>query len=100
MKKAMELKDRLSEKERYLIEGTYYFTYENTYDKARAAFTKLLEIYPDHTVALNNLALSFHYLNQYEKAIPYFEGAKQKRKDRVWRQLHGARHLLQSPRGL
>ncbi len=76
LKKAMELKDRLSEKERYLIEGTYYFTYEDTYDKARIAFKKLLEIYPDDMVALNNLALSFSYLNQYEEAIPYLEKAK------------------------
>jgi serine/threonine protein kinase/Tfp pilus assembly protein PilF len=76
LKKAMELKDRLSEKERYLIEGTYYLTYEDTYDKARTAFTKLLEIYPDHTVALSNLALTFYMLDQYEEAIPYFERAK------------------------
>ncbi len=76
LEKAMELKDRLSEKERYLVEGTYYFTYENTYDKARVAFKKLLEHYPDHTVALGNMALTHSYLGEYEEAIPYFERAK------------------------
>ena len=76
MRKAMDLKDRLSEKERFLIEGTYYFSFENTYDKARIAFQKLLELYPDDTVALGNMALTYYNLDQYEEAIPYFERIK------------------------
>jgi serine/threonine protein kinase/Tfp pilus assembly protein PilF len=76
LEKAMELKDRMSEKERYNIEGTYYLSHEDTYDKARAAFAKLLKIYPDSTIALSNIGLTFHWLGQYEEAIPYFERAK------------------------
>ncbi len=79
LEKAMELKDRLSEKERYLVEGTYYFRSENTYDKARIAFAKLLELDPDHTVALGNMGLTYYNLSQYEEAIPYFERAKNAR---------------------
>jgi len=73
MKKAMELKDRLAERERYLIEGTYYFSWENTYDKARIVYQKLLDIYPTDTIALGNLALIYWYLDEFEEAIPYFE---------------------------
>jgi serine/threonine protein kinase/Tfp pilus assembly protein PilF len=76
LEKAMELKDRLSEKERNLVEGTYYFRSQNTYDKARIALAKLLELDPDHTVALGNMGLSYYNLSQYEEAIPYFERAK------------------------
>jgi len=76
MKKAMELKDRLSERERYIIEGTYYFNSQNTYDKARIAYQKILDLYPDNTLALGNMGLSYSRLGQHEEAIPYFERAK------------------------
>jgi len=37
MERAMELTDRLSFKERFIIEGSYYMDSENTYDKSIAA---------------------------------------------------------------
>jgi serine/threonine protein kinase/Tfp pilus assembly protein PilF len=75
LEKAKELKDRLSDKERFLIEGTYYGNTENTYDKAMTAYRKHLELYPDDTTANHNLALLFYNLDQWEKAIPYYEKA-------------------------
>jgi serine/threonine protein kinase/Tfp pilus assembly protein PilF len=75
MERAMELKDRLSDKERFLIEGDYYGISENTFDKGIAAYENALELYPDYTTANNNLAFIFFRLEQWDKAIPYFERA-------------------------
>jgi tetratricopeptide (TPR) repeat protein len=76
LEKAMELKDRVSEKERYLIEGSYYANSQNTYDKAIAAYKKLLKIYPDNTIANNNIGLLFLRVGQNEKAVYYYERAR------------------------
>jgi serine/threonine protein kinase/tetratricopeptide (TPR) repeat protein len=75
LERAMELKDRLSDKERFLIEGDYYGISENTLDKAIAAYENTLELYPNHIKANNNLAVIFFGLEQWDKAIPYFEKA-------------------------
>jgi serine/threonine protein kinase/Tfp pilus assembly protein PilF len=75
LEKAMALKDRLSEKERYVIEGTYYYASEETYDKALTAYQKLLELYPDDTFVLGNVGVSYFNLDQREDAIPYYEKA-------------------------
>jgi serine/threonine protein kinase/Flp pilus assembly protein TadD/TolA-binding protein len=73
MEKALEFVDRLSERERYIIEGDYYWSSEATYDKAIAAYTKLLELYPDDMIVNHNLAVSFQLLEDYEKAIEKYE---------------------------
>jgi serine/threonine protein kinase len=54
IEKAMELKDRLSDRERLLIEGSYYDDVENTYQKAVAAYESLLEAGGD-LIALQTL---------------------------------------------
>jgi len=76
LEKAMELTDRLSDRERFMIEGSYYFDSEDTFDRAIAAFKKVLELYPDDTTANHNLAIIFESLEQWEKAIPYLEKAR------------------------
>lgn len=75
MEKAMALKDRLSDRERYLIEGTYYHNSEDTYNLAMEAFLKLLELYPEETTANHNLALIHHSLEQWDQAAVYYERA-------------------------
>ncbi len=75
MEKAMILKDRLSDRERYLIEGTYYHNSEDTYNRAMEAFNKLLEFYPEETTANHNLALIHHNLEQWDQAVVYYERA-------------------------
>ncbi|GAH81960.1 unnamed protein product, partial [marine sediment metagenome] len=44
--KAFELRDRVSDRERFLIEGDYYWSAEKTFDKAIEAYSGLLELYP------------------------------------------------------
>ena len=79
MERATALKERLSDRERFMIEGTYCGYSENTYDKALEAYKKVLELYPDDTSANHNLAVILTKLEQWEKAIPYFEKVRKTR---------------------
>lgn len=83
MEKAMELKDRLSDKERFKIEGSYYGNSEDTYEEAMAAYKKALDLYPDDTTANHNLALLFASLYEWDKAIQYYEAARKAKTDFV-----------------
>jgi serine/threonine protein kinase/tetratricopeptide (TPR) repeat protein len=74
LEKAMALKNRLSDKERYSIEGVYYVAFEETYDKALSAYQKLLELYPDDPF-LVNIGAIYCTLEEWEEAIPFYEKA-------------------------
>jgi tetratricopeptide (TPR) repeat protein len=67
--KAFDHKDRVSERERYAIEGDYYRINERTYGKAIEAYTKLLELYPDDVIANTNLGVVYSNLEEWDKAI-------------------------------
>ncbi len=71
IKKAIDLSDRLPDRERYNILGSFYQSSESTYDKAIEALTELLKLYPDDSLALGNLAVIYAGLDEYEKAIEY-----------------------------
>ncbi len=71
--KAMALTDRVSDRERWLVEGTYYWRSEATYDKALQAFGKVLSLYPDDPVANNGVALVYGYVDEPEKAVGPYE---------------------------
>lgn len=73
MQKAITFKDRLSDRERYLIEAAFYSQSEMTYDKAIEAYEKLLEIYPDEAIARVNLSLDYSRIEEYQKAIEQCE---------------------------
>jgi tetratricopeptide (TPR) repeat protein len=72
MQKAYDHRDRLSEPERYLTIGSYFNTGPRPdVAKATAAYEALLEIQPNNTTALNNLALTANNLRQFDKAEAY-----------------------------
>jgi len=75
LKKAFELSERISDRERYSIEGSFYhFKSEKTWDKAIDAFNKLLELYPDDWVGMINLGIIYNEgLEEFDKAIELFE---------------------------
>jgi tetratricopeptide (TPR) repeat protein/tRNA A-37 threonylcarbamoyl transferase component Bud32 len=73
MEKALEHVDRLSERERYIIEGDYYWDSEATFDKSIAAYNKLLELYPDDLIVNHNLAVIYGQIENYDKAIERYE---------------------------
>ncbi len=73
MQKALKLADRLSDAERYQIQGSYYDGSEETYSQAIEAFNKLLDLYPDDTTANHNLARIYLDLEEWDKAIKRLE---------------------------
>ncbi len=73
IQKALELVDRLSDRERYLIQGDFYRESEKTYDKAIEAYTKLLELYPGDWIGNNNLGILYVDIGERDKAIERFK---------------------------
>jgi tetratricopeptide (TPR) repeat protein len=67
--KAFELRDRVSDRERFLIEGDYYWTSEKTLDKAVEAYSELLELYPDDPIALTNLGGVYYNLEEWDRSL-------------------------------
>ena len=67
--KALELSDRVSDRERYIIQGDYYWRSEKTYDKAIEVYNKLLELYPDDVIGNQNLGYIYSGLEQWDNAI-------------------------------
>jgi len=78
IQKALELSERLPDRERYQIKGDFYSGSESTYDKAVEAYSNLLELYPDDLTALHNLGLIYADIGERDKAVECYEKAIQK----------------------
>jgi len=76
IQRAMELSDRISDREKYVIQGTYYLRSEKTWDKAREAYHKLLDLYPDDIYGNANLPNMYHRIGKNDKAIELAEKAR------------------------
>jgi serine/threonine protein kinase/Tfp pilus assembly protein PilF len=72
LQKAMELKDSLSDREFYRVQGDLYRQTEKTYDKAIEAYEKLIKFYPDDMSGFNSLGTMYIRLGEWEKAVEYF----------------------------
>jgi len=68
-KRAYELRDRVSERERYYIETVYFSVVTGEIEKADRSYSQWLMDYPGDYVAHGNLAHNYNVLGQYEKAI-------------------------------
>jgi tetratricopeptide (TPR) repeat protein len=71
--KAFNLRDKVSERERYTIEADYYKSWEKSYDKAMEAYNKLLEQYPEDTIGNTNLGILYFEQEEFDKAIGHYE---------------------------
>jgi tetratricopeptide (TPR) repeat protein len=72
IQKALEQSDRLTEREKLLIEGTYYGSYDATTDKAIAAYERLVALYPESSevfTAHHNLGRMYFGVEDWDKAI-------------------------------
>jgi tetratricopeptide (TPR) repeat protein len=67
--KAFELRDRVSDRERYRIEGDFYSYSEKTLDKAIEAFHKVLELYPEDIRGNQYLGWIYYAIEEWDKAI-------------------------------
>jgi len=71
--RAMENLDRVTDRERFYIEGRHYSLDPETIDQSIAAYQKAIEEYPDHTAARNNLAQQLANQERFDEAIEHFE---------------------------
>jgi serine/threonine protein kinase/tetratricopeptide (TPR) repeat protein len=69
LKKAMDLKDRTSDLERFYISGHYY-SQTGEVEKSVAIYEQWLQLYPRDTIPMNNLSLAYDDLGQQEKSLP------------------------------
>ena len=68
-KKAFDLRERVSERERFYIEGHYYFA-TGDIEKEKETLEAATRAYPNDSTAFGNLALVYGiYLGEFEKAI-------------------------------
>jgi len=82
LQKALELSDRVSDRDRYYIQGFFYQRSEKTHGKSIEAYNKLLELYPDDNSGNNELGNVYSFIEEWDKAIELFISCIQ-RKDEV-----------------
>ncbi len=70
--KALEFKERVSERERYSIEGDFYRQSEKTMTRAIGAYQRLLELYPDDSIGNTNLGVLYSDIEEWDKAIELY----------------------------
>ena len=68
-KKAYELRDRVSEREKFYIESHYYSTVTGDLEKARRAYELWAQTYPRDWVPPDNLGGIYRILGQYDKRL-------------------------------
>jgi len=72
-KKGYDLRDRVSERERYRISAFYYQYVTGELEKAGEAYELWAKSYPRDMVPHGNLAVMYVALGQYEKSVSQFE---------------------------
>jgi tetratricopeptide (TPR) repeat protein/TolB-like protein len=73
LKKALELSDRVSERERYVIQAAYFRNVEKDVDKELQAYKDLLKIYPDDYLGNSNIIIIYHARADYANALKHCE---------------------------
>ena len=84
LKRALELSDRVSVRERYQIQGDFYWLSEKTFDKAIEVYTKLLELYPEDSNANINLSSLYRGLEEWDKAKERAEVLRQNKDESIF----------------
>ena len=75
LKKAFDLREHASERERYDITGGYYDTVTGEQDKAIKAYKEYIQAYPRYAYAYNRLANAYTSMGQYDSAIDAYRQA-------------------------
>jgi serine/threonine protein kinase/Flp pilus assembly protein TadD len=68
-RKAYNLRERVSEREKLYIESQYNYFVTGDLEKAREAYEVLAQLYPRDDAAPNNLGLIYQQFGQYEKNL-------------------------------
>ena len=69
-KKAFDLRNGVTDRERYYIEGTYYGTVTGELDKAAATYKEWSQAYPNDDVPFNNLGVMYTQVGRFDEALP------------------------------
>ena len=72
-KRALDLTGRLTDRERYYIEGFYYGLRPETVGRSIEAYQNGLKLHPEHQASRHNLGLTFGELERYPEAIEQYE---------------------------
>ncbi len=67
--KAFELRDRVSERERFYIETAYYSHATGELEKANQAYKQWAQDYPNESSPHVNLALNYEVMGEFDKAV-------------------------------
>jgi serine/threonine protein kinase/predicted Zn-dependent protease len=81
--KALELSDRLPDREKYNIQANHFINSERTYGRAREALEKLVEMYSDDIQGNNFLGILYARMGDYDKAVHYYEAAVESKTEDV-----------------
>jgi len=71
LRKAYELRERASEREKFYIDAHYYDEVAVDLEKALAVYTQWMQVYPRDTTPYDNAALASSGLGRHEKALEY-----------------------------
>jgi serine/threonine protein kinase/Flp pilus assembly protein TadD len=69
LQKAYDLRDRVSEREKFRISAAYYLLVTGELEKAIQTYEVWTQTYPLNSEPFGNLGVDYTYLGQYEKAI-------------------------------
>lgn len=72
-RKALDLIDRLTTRERYYIEGFYYANRVETLGRSIEAYQTGLKLHPEHQASRHNLGLNYELLERYPEALAEYE---------------------------
>jgi tetratricopeptide (TPR) repeat protein len=75
--KAFDLRDRVSERERFSIESSYYDTVTRELDKATAVYTSWHKDYPRDREAVGNLGVLYETIGNHDKALEMARATQQ-----------------------
>jgi tetratricopeptide (TPR) repeat protein/TolB-like protein len=72
-KRAVDLSNRLTTRERYYIEGLYYTDRLDTLNRGLDAYKQGLVLHPEHHAMRHNLGLLYYQLERYPESIEQYE---------------------------
>jgi serine/threonine protein kinase/tetratricopeptide (TPR) repeat protein len=72
-KRALDLTNRLTTRERYYIEGFYYTLRPETVGRGIESYQQELRLHPEHQASRHNLGLQLMILERYPEAIEHYE---------------------------
>jgi len=70
--KAYEYRDRLTDRERYLVIAAYHSVVTGNKDQQISAYRTVLDMYPDETMALNNLGVIYGQFRDFQRASDFY----------------------------